>query len=174
MEVTAAPKGFNYDARGLCFFEIYPDEKVNLLLSDKNSIKRQLDNSVYGAYIRTLNKKSTLYVSVLLGSNNITVWRVENLNDLADSLGFPKNDGHVHEIHACYSAKDDGKHTYAHIDVEFRCGCTLSSSNKRSISNYLKEKYGWEIVLDSINSEPLAKRTIRVKRKSLSETKLPF
>lgn len=174
MEVTAAPKGFNYDTRGLCFFEIYPDGKINLLLSDKNSIRRQIDNSVYGAYVRALKHESTLYISALPASNNITIWRIENLEDLADSLGFPKNDGHVHEIHAAYSAKDDGRHTYAYLDIEFACGCTLSSSNKRSVANYLKERYGWEIVLDSINSEPLAKRTIRVKRKSLSETDLPF
>lgn len=174
MEIQGAIKGYNYDIGGLFYIEVFTDGRVCALSSDRASIDKKSDTSVYGAYFRAINKESTIYFSSLRTMGQTTITRVDYLNDFADSFGIPRASDHVHEIHAQYNEHDDGKDVYAKIDIEFICGCTLSSSNKRNIVNYLKDKYGWEVVLSSIGFEPLSKRTIRVKRKSLSKTNLPF
>ena len=173
MEVAASPKGYNYDVRGLYFFEVYPDGRVNHVKSDRSSIRDKSSDSLYGAYFRAVDGECALYFSSIHYEGNAEVQRIDCLDDLADSIGILRPDAHEHVIRARLSARDSGRGRYADIDIEFLCGCQLCSSNKRAIAAYLKEKYGWYVILNSINSEPLSKRTITVERNSIDHDNMP-
>lgn len=173
MKVDSAPKGFNYDYRNICFFEIDSDGDVSVFTSDKHSIQRKTPDSIYTAYQRALAGDCKIYIALPQSSHTV-IYHIEHLDDLAISLGFPREDDHIHEIHAKFSEKDDGKDTYAYLDVEFKCGCTVSSDNIRDIANYLKDRFGWEVVLSYVNFIPESKKTLKVKRNSILKTPLPF
>lgn len=173
MKIAAAPQGYNYDVRGLYFFEVYPDGRVNHVKSDRSSIRDKSPDSLYGAYFRAVNGECILYFSSIHYEGNAEVQRIDCLDDLADSIGILRPDAHEHVIRARLSARDSGRGRYADIDIEFLCGCQLCSSNKRAIAAYLKEKYGWYVILNSINSEPLSKRTITVERNSIDHDNMP-
>lgn len=174
MKVKAAPQGFNYDFRSICFFEIDSDGDIHVFASDKSSIQRKTPDSIYTAYQRALAGDCKIYVAFPESASHTVIYYVEHLDDIAISLGLPRKDEHVHEIHAKFSEKDDGKDTYAYLDVEFKCGCTVSSDNIRDIANYLKDQYGWEVVISYVNFIPETTKTLKIKRKSLSKTPLPF
>lgn len=167
MQISPAPKGFNYDIRGLFFFEVFPDGRINHIPHDRYSIRHKDVESLYGAYHRAAAGECTLFFSLFKNESETMVWRVEHLDELADSIGILRPNGHIHDIHAALSPRDPGKGRYADLDIELRCGCTLCSANKRAFAEYCKEKYGWEIILNSIGYEPLSKRTIRVERNSV-------
>lgn len=174
MKVQSAPKGFNYDYRNLCFFEIDSDGDINIFASDKSSIQRKTSDSIYTAYQRALAGDCKIYVAFPENTSCTVIYYIEHLDNLAISLGLPRKDEHIHEIHAKFNEKDDGKDTYAYVDVEFSCGCTVSSQNIRTIANYLKDRYGWEVVISYVNFIPQSQRTLKIKRNSLSNTSLPF
>ena len=173
-QIEPTPKYFQYDLDGICYFEVYPNGDVVEVLGDITSVGDKKTSSVYGSYQRVKNNESVLYLATVSPYGDAKVYRVDDLEALADSYGILRAFDHEHDVHAAFSEKDNGNGRYAEIDIEFRCGCVLGSHNKRIIAKYLKEQYGWEIVLKSINSEPLSKRRITVERKSLSNTPLPF
>lgn len=173
-EIQPAPSLFDYDARGIFYFEIYPNGIPYEVSSSINDIDHKDSGSLYGSYFRVKNNECNLYLSAHYSETESVVYRVDDIEALADAFGIIRDTNHVHDIHAAFSSSDDGTGRYAEIDIEFRCGCTLSSHNCRIVKKYLREKYGWEIVLGSIGFEPLTKRTISVERKSLSKTTLPF
>lgn len=172
--IEPVPKYFQYDLDGICYFEVYPNGEVVEVLGDITSVGDKKLSSVYGSYQRAKNNECTLYLATVSPYGDAKVYRVDDLEALADSYGILRAFEHEHDIHAAFSEKDTGSGRYADVDIEFRCGCVLGSHNKRIMAKHLKEKYGWEIVLKSINSEPLSKRRITVERKSLSNTPLPF
>lgn len=174
MKVKVAPRGFNYDFRSICFFEIDADGDINVLAGDKDSIRRKAPNSVYDAYLRALRGDCKLYIAFPENSSRTTVYYVEHLEDVAASLALPRTDGHTHIVHAELSKSDPGSGVYALVDVEFCCGCTVSSQNIRSIADDLKEQYGWEVVISHMNFIPESKKQLKIKRNSLSKTVLPF
>lgn len=173
-QIESAPKYFQYDLDGICYFEVYPNGEVAEVLGDITSVGDKKPSSVYGSYQRAKNNECVLYLATVSPYGEAKVYRVDDLEALADSYGILRTFDHEHDVHAAFSEKDSGSGRYAEIDIEFRCGCVLGNHNKRIMAKYLKEKYGWEIVLKSINSEPLSKRRITVERKSLSHTPLPF
>ena len=63
MKVEAAPQGFNYDFRSICFFEIDSDGDINVFASDKSSIQRKTPDSIYTAYQRALAGDCKIYVA---------------------------------------------------------------------------------------------------------------
>ena len=167
MEMPIAPVGYNYDCPGIFFFEVYPDGRVNHVPYSRRAIMDKDDASVYGAYFRAVKKECDLYFSSIVREGYTAVQKIEDLEGFADSLGIMRPTAHVHEIRACYSERDLGSGRYADIDIEFRCGCTLSNRNKRVIAEQLKVQYGWSVILNSIDSIPKSKRTIRVERNSI-------
>lgn len=167
MEMPKAPADYNYDCPEFFFFEVYPDGRVNHVPYSRSAIMNKDDESVYGAYFRAVAKKCDLYFSSIVGEGYTAVQKIEDLEGFADSLGIMRPTAHVHEIRASYSENDSGSGRYAEIDLEFRCGCTLSNRNKRIIVEQLKAKYGWNVVLNSIDSIPMSRRTIRVERNSI-------
>ncbi len=172
--IEPVPQYFQYDLGGIYYFEVYPDGEVVWATSDITSVGDQKSTSVYGSYHRVKNNECTLYLSTVSQYGDATVYRVDDPEALADSYGIIRPSDHEHDIHATYSARDEGSGRYADIDIEFRCGCVLGSHNKRIMIKYLKAKYGWEVVLNSIDSQPESKKRIRVERKSLAKTPLPF
>lgn len=175
MEILSSPHGYDYNLRGLFYFEVLSNGTVNALASDKTSINNKTHDSLYSAYFRALNNESVIYYSFLQSMSQTTVCRIDDLEDFAECLGFPTNNNHEHIIHAKMNSEDDGHNRTALVDIEFACGCTLCNSNKRSFANFLKDKYGWIMVLDSVkSSEPRSKLRIGVQRNSLTNTKLPF
>ena len=173
MNIPVAPEGMNYDARSLYYFEVYPDGTVNHISSDLNAIRRKDSDSLYGAYFRAVGNECTLYCATFRNEYKTTVFKIDDLGALADSVGIAQNSGHAHEVSISYNACDDGKDRYAAIDIIFHCGCSLCSTNKRSMAQYLNEQYGLRIVLNSIDSRPLSQRTIKVERNSIDWTRLP-
>lgn len=156
LSIEPAPKYFQYDLDGICYFEVYPNGEVVEVLGDITSVGDNKLSSVYGSYQRAKNNESTLYLATVSPYGDAKVYRVDDLEAFADSYGILRAFEHKHDIHAAFSEKDTGSGRYAEIDIEFRCGCVLGSHNKRIMAKHLKEKYGWEIVLKSINSEPLS------------------
>jgi len=173
-QIEATPKYFQYDLDGICYFEVYPNGTVVGVLGDITSVGDKKLSSVYGSYQRVKNNECTLYLATVSQYGDAKIYRVDDMEALADSYGILRVFEHQYDIHAAFSEHDKGCGRYAEIDIEFRCGCLLGSHNKRIMAKYLKEKYGWEIVLKSIGSQPLPKRRITVERKSLSNTPLPF
>lgn len=128
----------------------------------------------FGSYGRIKNGECTLYLSATASDSESIVYRVDDPEALADAFGIVRVSEHTHDIHAVLSPDDTGTGRYAKIQIEFRCGCTLSSHNSRSMKKYLRDRFGWEIVLSSINSERLSKRTVTVERSNLAKTQLPL
>lgn len=173
-QIEPVPQYFQYDLNGICYFEVYPNGDVVEVSGDITSVGDKKPSSVYGSYQRSKNNECILYLATVSPYGDTKVYRVNDLEALADSYGIFRAFEHEHDIHAAFSENDKGSGRYAEIDIELRCGCVLGSHNKRIMAKYLKERYGWEIVLKSIDSEPLSKRRITVERKSLSNKPLPF
>lgn len=175
MEILSSPHGYDYNLRGLFYFEVLGNGTVNALAYDKTSINNKTPDSLYSAYLRALNNESVIYYSSFQSMSQTIVRRIDDLEGFADSLGFPTNNCHEDIIHAKINSEDDGRNRTAFVDIEFLCGCTLCNNNKRSFANYLKDKYGWIMVLDSVkSSEPRSKLRIGVQRNTLTNTKLLF
>ena len=172
MEIQALPERFMYDVAGVFYFELYPDNRMCRVYHDRDSIKRKLDDSLYSAYFRAKNGECTIYCAYICAEGRTAVERVDDLEAMADSLGIDRPTSHRHDIRFSYAPKDPGKGRYAELEVEFLCGCTLSSYNKRIMAEYFKKEYGLWIILNSINSEPLQKRVITVERSSIKPEKL--
>jgi len=167
MDFPSAPKGILYDNRGIRYFEIYKDGTVNQISSDRYSIDHKEENSLYHAYYRALHNVCVLYFACADSNGNISIYRADDLEALADSVGISHPSDHVHNVRWSYSKDDAGKGRYAWLDIEFLCGCELSSLNKRTIARQFKEQFGWEVILGSINSIPSSRKTIQVERKSI-------
>ncbi len=169
MEILNAPEGILYDSKGLKYFEVSKDGRVCLISNDRQSIDYKLEDSIYQAYFRASAGESNLYLALGDINGNISIFKVADFNALADSIGIERPNNHIHNIHWEFNEHDEGTGRYAYIDVEFLCGCELSSMNSRIIAKQLKKQFGWDIVLSSINSLPSSEKTIKVERKSLNK-----
>ena len=54
-QIEPAPKYFQYDLDGICYFEVYPNGEVAEVLGDITSVGDKKPSSVYGSYQRTLS-----------------------------------------------------------------------------------------------------------------------
>ena len=171
MEIPIAPEGILYDSRGLKYFEVFKDGSVCLISNDRQAIELKLEDSIYQAYFRASSGESDLYFALSDINGNISIYKVADFDTLADSVGIERPDDHIHNVSWKFNKLDDGKGRYAFIDVEFLCGCKLSSMNSRIMAKQLKKQLGWDIVLSSINSIPSSEKTIKVERKSLTGSK---
>ena len=169
MNIESAPKGIRYDLPGICFFEVYKDGTVNRIDNSRRAICDQNKDSTYQAYYRARRGESNIFFSYADSNGNVSLYKADDLDALADSIGIARPSDHAHNIRWSYSKEDPGKGRYAWLDIEFLCGCELSSLNKRVIVKQLKEMFGWDVVLSSINSIPSTKRTIQVERKSIQK-----
>ena len=168
MEISDAPHGIHYDNRAVMFIEEPVAGRIRLLLSDKDSIRRKKEDSVYQAYFRTKREKSTLYIAFGEEYGVPYLYRVNDLEAMADSLGIERQTDHVHNVRWTFSKNDPGSGRYAWLDVEFLCGCQLSSLNSRIMSKQLEDIFGWRVILNSIGHIPSTRRTIKVERSSIS------
>lgn len=167
MDFLPAPYGIQYDYHGIRYFEVYSDGSVHQISNDRRSIERKEENSLYQAYFRVSRGECALYLAFADSNGNTLIYKVDDFEALADSVGIVRLTDHVHNVRWSYSKDDPGKGRYASIDIEFLCGCELSSLNRRIMAKQLKDLFGWEVVLGSINSIPSSKRTIQVERKSI-------
>ena len=168
MEITKEFGVLNYDARNIFIFEVYPDGHTNRVYNDRSSINHKDDDSSYCAYFRAKNKECTLYVAFSNTYGETKVLEICNLEAFADSLGIVRPTDHIHKINWSFNKADDGKSRYATIDIEFLCGCTISSQNIRIIAQQFREQFGWQVVMNSVHfSIPQTKATIQVERNSI-------
>lgn len=167
MIIETAPHGIHYDSPGICYFEVHNDGSVNRVTNDRSSIDRQGADSLYGAYFRALQGECKLYFTYADVSGNIFLYHADDLEALADSVGIERSSDHIHEIQWKYNKRDTGTGRYALIDIEFLCGCELGGLNKRIMAKQLKNQYGWDIVLKSIDSVQSSTKTIKVERNSI-------
>ena len=155
-------KEFPYNSKRVCYMELSSDGKLT-----------QLDSSGYKlAYENTVATKSNLY-AVCPGDWRSDLFVIDDLNSFADAFGIPRPDDHTHHITWKLSSIDDGKSSYATVDIVFNCDCKLSMNNLKKIANDLREQKGWEMATStgysggySLNGEK-PRYTISVKRKSL-------
>ena len=169
MAIESAPYGIQYDLPSVCYFEVYKDGTVNRIDNSRRAISDQIESSLYQAYFRALRGECDIYFSFADSNGNVFLYKADDLDALADSIGIVRPSNHIHNVRWSYSKEDPGKGRYAWLDIEFLCGCELSSLNKRVIVKQLKEMFGWEVVLSSINSIPSTRRTIQVERKSIQK-----
>lgn len=169
MEIIDAPHGIQYDNRTILFVEEPAAGHLHLLLSDKDSIRRKKEDSVYQAYFRATRKESTLYVAFGDEYGVPHFYRVNDLEAMADSLGIERQTDHVHNVRWTYSKDDPGSGRYAWLDVEFLCGCQLSRLNSRIMVKQLEDMFGWRVILSSIGSIPSTRKTIKVERSSITK-----
>ena len=167
MSIASAPNGIRYDLPGICFFEVYKDGTVYRIDNSRRAICYQNEDSTYQAYFRALKGESNIYFSYADSNGNVFLYKADDLDALADSIGIIRPSDHVHNIRWSYSKEDPGKGRYACLDIEFLCGCKLSNTNKRIMAKQQKDMFGWDVILSSIDSNPSSKRTIRVERKSI-------
>lgn len=169
MAIEFAPYGIQYDLPGICYFEVYKDGTVNRIDNSRRAFISQTEASLYKAYFRALRGECEIYFSYADGNGNVFLYQADDLDALADCIGIVRQTEHIHNVRWSYNKSDPGKGRYALLDIEFLCGCELSSLNKRLIVKQLKDMFGWEIPLNSINFIPSSKKTIRVERKSIKE-----
>ena len=167
MAIESAPYGIQYDLPSVCYFEVYKDGTVNRIDNSRRAISDQIESSLYQAYFRALRGECDIYFSFADSNGNVFLYKADDLDALADSIGIVRPSDHVHNISWAYSKEDPGKGRYAWLDIEFLCGCKLSNTNKRIMAKQLKDMFGWDVILSSIDSNPSSKRTIRVERKSI-------
>ena len=169
MNIESAPHGIQYDLPGICYFEAYKDGSVSTVSNSRRSIEDKDEDSLFQSYFRALRGECIIYFTFADNNGNVYLYRVDNLEALADSVGIDRQSDHIHNVRWSYNKDDPGKGRYASLDVKFLCGCELSSLNKRIMAKQLKKQFGWEIILSGINSIPSSKRTIQVERKSIRE-----
>lgn len=169
MEIPDAPYGIQYDNRTVMFIEEPMADHLHLLLSDKDSIRRKKEDSVYQAYFHAKRKDSTLYITFGDEYGVPRFYRVNDLEAMADSLGIERQTNHIHNVRWTYSKDDPGSGRYAWLDVEFLCGCQLSRLNSRIMIKQLENMLGWRVILSSIDSSPSRRKTIKVERSSISQ-----
>ena len=169
MIIQPVPDHFRFDLRGLIYLEMFPDGTLTCLSSLKSDIKRKTEDSLYRAYFRAKLERSILFVCGMDALESF-IYRIEDLEAFADSIGIERESTHQHIIRWEFNPKDPGKGRFALIDIEFLCGCKLSNQNVRSIRIDLRNQFGWNLILNSVNnSQPLSCRTIRIERNSIKK-----
>lgn len=90
---------------------------------------------------------------------------------LAKAYVIDCGDSHVHDIEYSLSKFDDGKSTYAYVNIKFNCGCKLSQNNIKGMAKDLKDQLGWDMTTSTgfgcHISDEVPEYSIRVRRKSM-------
>ena len=71
---------------------------------------------------------------------------------LADAYGTQYEGAHSHKIKWKLSSIDDGKTSYAYVNITFLCDCELSFNNIKAFASDMKRQYGWDVVTSKVIS----------------------
>lgn len=152
----------------------YASPLVCYIAVDQTGHAEQVDHdftSVSQAYHHAADGTLTLY-GVWPGKYHSDLFLIDDLNAFADAFGIPRPDSHVHEVEWALSPFDDGRSSYAYVDIVLKCGCTLGSANIKKFALDMRQQKGWEVAtstgVSSTTSSTGTEYTLRVRRKSLS------
>lgn len=129
-------KEFPYTLKTLCYIEVFSDGSVKQV-SPKIS-------EVEPAYNNLINNKSTLY-AVWPGNYSSDLFIIDDPNLLADAYGIYYEGAHSHKIKWKLSSIDDGKSSYAYVDITFLCDCELSLGSIKAFAADMQRQYGWDV-----------------------------
>lgn len=125
---------FPYTSNTLCYIEVGKDGNVNQVHCAKEDM--------ISAYKKIVSGTAILY-AVWPGKYRSDLFIIDDPHALANAFCIEPQEQHIHEIKYRMSDIDDGKSMYANIDLEFKCGCKLDSSNIKRIANDLNKQLGW-------------------------------
>lgn len=111
---------FPYASKQVCYIEV--DKLCNVSQVDHNN------SAMQAAYNNAANGKSELF-AVWPGNYQSDLFIIDDLNALADAFGISRPDSHVHQLDWVLSNIDNGKSSYAYVDIIFHCGCKLNINN---------------------------------------------
>ena len=164
---NATEVGLIYDSPNLMYTELRDSEEFPLRsgiydMSDKNS------NSLLSAINRAKDGESRLYAySKDENGNVVNKYIIDDLDAVLQYYGLIPS-GHRHDLMWNYVSSDDGKLRYVDICLTMNCGCGICFANKRMLAKELREQFGIELVMSSINSMNVSnKETIKILRKSI-------
>lgn len=151
---------FPYKGKTVCYFAVDMQGNVSQI--------RYLDQMAE-AYARAVKQEIKIY-AVWPGNYRSDLFEIDDLNAFADAFGVERPDNHKHDITSALSSGDDGKSTYAYVDIIFNCGCEISENNIRKIANDLKLQKGWDVTtstgFSSGTSGGQTRYTVKVRRGS--------
>ncbi len=151
-------KEFPYASKSICYIEVFPDGCVRQVSPSLSEIKPTYNN--------VTNNKSTLY-AVWPGKWKSDLFIIDDLNLLADAYGIDYPGAHSHKIKWKISTIDDGKSTYAYVDITFLCDCELSHNNIMGFATDMKKQYGWDVATSKGIGGHSKHYTVCVRRSSL-------
>lgn len=127
---------FPYMSKLVCYIQVLNDGAVEQIENRKEQIE--------AACLRVKYGESKLY-AVWPGKYKSDLFEIDDINAVLDAFGIEHADGHVHEVEYSISDLDDGKSTYATVDLKFKCGCKLRQNNIKGIAKDLKNQLGWDM-----------------------------
>lgn len=154
---------FPYSSKLVCYFEA--DQYGNISQLDHT------EQAISAAYQKAIQKQTKIY-AVWPGNYRSDLFEINDLNALADAFGVSRPDDHVHDIEWSISSMDDGKSSYALVDIVFKCGCSLDFNNIKKFANDMKLQKGWVVatstgISGSYNGK-ISRYIIHVRRCSLN------
>ena len=156
---------FPYDSKLVCYIGVKNNGEVVSVgnsLSDRQTAYYSAQKGLYKLY------------AVWPGQYRSDLFEIDNLNELADALGIPRADAHIHDVQWKINRFDDGRSLYATIDVKLPCGCSIDKMGIRKFAADMKAQKGWEVAVStgyshhySTNDPTSHEWTINVRRRSL-------
>jgi len=151
-------KSFPYQSNTICYFEVSGHGEVSQIGRDFNSIA--------AAYRNAASQRTRIF-AVWPGEWSSDLFIIDDLNAFADAFGVPRPDDHRHSITWKLNPMDNGKSSYAYVDICFECGCELGRNNIKKFACDMEEQKGWDVATSTGISGHSGSYTIRVKRSSL-------
>ena len=164
MRNAASCDCFPYTDPTVCYIAVDAEGHVGQVDRDKDSILK--------AYQKACDQTHRLY-AVWPGKYKSDLFEIDDLAAFARAFDIvgPETPVHRHDLSWHLSSIDDGKSTYAMVEVVFNCGCELTHSNIKRIASELYDQMGWQMTTSrGISCHTNGERTeyiLRVLRRSL-------
>ena len=157
----------DYTSRSLVYLEIRNND-IYCVASRRGLAGGREENSLLSAAMRAQSGESKLIAISGDENRNITVCRIDDIDELLVSYALGEDNDHRHHLLWEYDDTDDGKSVYAEVKLKFLCGCPLHAGNIRTREKELKKQFGLELRLSYMRQtdDPTCVR-VGIKRKGL-------
>lgn len=162
----ASEVGLRYDHPKLQYIEIIDNDQRELL-SKIGYMSERYEISLLSAIKRAKNGESEIYALSSDDYGNLKKYIIDDLDAVLAYYGFLPS-GHRHDLTWKYNEHDNGKSSYAEVDLTMNCGCKICLSNTRMLEKELRDQFGLRLVMSSIHSSRETNQaTVRFSRSSL-------
>ena len=153
---------FPYTSKRVCFIEVSADGTVQQVSCSKLAIEE--------ACSRVRENNSSLY-AVWPGNYRSDLFVIDDIDALSDAYGIEREKQHRHIVEYALSSFDDGRSTYASVELTFKCGCEMDLNNIKAIAGDLKKQFGWDMATTTGFGACISKEkttySVRIRRSSL-------